>query len=458
MADWKTEGYSESLFRYLVVSAVDALLLQGWRHDAAVCAVSGQEFPCDQELRGVSERTIWRWFKAYHDHGLDGLKRAERAHVEDSVVLPEKFLAYLRAERVRDPGASIPELIRRARCQGALHPEKEVDRVTVWRVMRRMGLPTRIPSIVEANDMRRFGFAERMQLVMLDFKHFRAGIQRLKRAAIYMLDDATRCGLGVVVTTSEQVLAVLRVLVETLRQFGFMTILYWDGGSAFRDHDVLEICSQLGITVIRGRAHYPPARGKIERFNRAVKARILRALAGSALVDPDCEALTLLLRHDLEVYNNLPHESLDGDTPAQRFFSSTAVPLRPIPSEAWLIEKFTLTDSRKASNDHVIPFKGNDYEVPLGFGGKRVEFFRRPLENDALYVMHEGHLLRLHPVDRLANAHSRRAKRASSQADDPAQPAPTASMLSFQKQYQTILRPDGGFPDPDSKKEDPDHE
>jgi len=42
---------------------------------------------------------------------------------------------------------------------------------------------------------------------------------------------------------------------------------------------------------------------------------VLRHLAGSPEVDPDCGALELRLRHWLrEIYNHTPHQGLGGDT------------------------------------------------------------------------------------------------------------------------------------------------
>jgi hypothetical protein len=38
-----------------------------------------------------------------------------------------------------------------------------------------------------------------MQMVLCDGKHFRAGAARLRRVALFFLDDATRMGLHVVV-------------------------------------------------------------------------------------------------------------------------------------------------------------------------------------------------------------------------------------------------------------------
>ena len=54
-----------------------------------------------------------------------------------------------------------------------------------------------MPAKQEA-DRRRFAYPHRMMMVLADGKHFRAGVPRKRRVAVFFLDDATRFGLGVV--------------------------------------------------------------------------------------------------------------------------------------------------------------------------------------------------------------------------------------------------------------------
>ena len=453
MADLKTLPSPIARFRYLVVSAVMALLLQGWRRSDAVREVASRAFPDGTKLRRVSERTLWRWLSWYETHGLVGLEPKPRQHVADSTVLPPRFIKFLEDENRTDPQASIPELIRRARLSGALHPNARVDRTTVWRTMDRMGLDTRRRQPPQGDDTRRFAYSERMQLVVVDFKHFRAGPTRKKRVAIYFLDDATRYGLGVLVATSERADVVLPALAALLRQYGKMDALYWDHGSGFIADDVALVCMQLEIPAFFGAVAYPEGHGKVERFNRSAKARILRAFDKADHVDPDCGALALRLRHDLfDVYNHLPHESLGKDTPQQRWTSSMRA-LRPVESEAWLQERFTLPLERTVSADHVISYDGTLYEVPCCCRPGRRTFLRRLLEDDALCAVDDERLVRLQPLDPHFNATSGRARRAKPEHSDETPPK-TASMLAFERAYPSLVDADGGFTDPDQENDD----
>ena len=443
----------EVCFRYRIVTAVHAQELGGMKRTDAVRAVSASVHIDEAgQARRVSDRTVYRWLSAYADGELAGLERKKRAPLSTSQVLPAKLLDFLAAERERDRDASIPELLRRAELREVIASALALDRSTVWRTMKRLGIETGRRKVPVDADQRRFRYLLRMQMLLADFKHFRAGVHRLKRAAIYLLDDATRYGLDVLVATSEQAEAVLHLLFDVLSQHGLMDLLYWDGGPGFKDLDVIAVCGKLGVGAIRGQARYPEGHGAIERFNRSAKARVLRSLDGAPDVDPDCAALTLRLRHDLlEVYNHLPHEALDGQTPHHRFHQDQR-PLRPAPSAAWLRECFTVTLTRRVSNDHIVPVDGIDYEVPRGLAGENVKLVRRLLERtaeaDALYLPHRGRLVRLHPVDLFQNARSRRSPRRDDPDDDVSPvPAKSASQLAFERDLPCMVGPDGGYPD-----------
>lgn len=451
----------EVCFRYRVVAAVRALELGGTGRQAAVRAVSASAHIDEGgQVRRVSERTLYRWIAAHAQQGLYGLVRQKRSSLEGSKVLAPELLDFLAAERKLDRDASVPELLRRAELQDVIASARALSRSTVWRTMQRLGIETRCRKVPVDADQRRFRYPSRMQMVLADFKHFRAGINRARRAAIYLLDDATRYGLDVRVDTSEHAEPVLHLLHEVIASYGMMDLLYWDGGPGFVDLDVLAVCANLDVGPIRGRARYPEAHGAIERFNRSAKARVLRSLDGSPDVDPSCAALTLRLRHDLhEIYNHLPHEALDGQSPHQRFHGDPRQ-LRPAQSADWLRECFTTTLTRRVSSDHIVPVAGIDYEVPRGHSGEREVLFRRLLERtaetDALYLRHQGRLVRLHPVDLAQNARARRARvRPDNDSSDIA-PVPTksASQLAFERDLPSMLGPDGGYPNHDDDEEE----
>ena len=306
----------EALFRYQVVSLIRARILGGVRRVIAVAKVVGLEYVTPGgELRCVSVRSVYRWLAAYEREGFAGLEEKPRAPVAASRVLGPRLLEFLAASREKDRDASIPELLRRAQELGILSSSSSADRTTVFRALLRLGVATARTKKERGRDMRRFAYEHRMELVLCDGKHFRAGAARAKRVALFLLDDATRLGLHVVVGTSESAELFLRGFHETLRAHGRMGILYLDHGPGFVATAVAEVCRRLEIALVHGESRYPEGHGKVERFNQTVGKAVLRALDGRTDVDPVCAALELRLGHWLrETYNHTQHESLTGAT------------------------------------------------------------------------------------------------------------------------------------------------
>ena len=71
--------------------------------------------------------------------------------------------------------------------------------------------------------------------------------KRLRRVALFSLDDASRYALGVAVSTSESTQLFLRAVFDVLLEYGFMNALYLDHGSGFISDDTLEVFARLKI-------------------------------------------------------------------------------------------------------------------------------------------------------------------------------------------------------------------
>ena len=437
----------EALLRYAVLAQVEALVLGGGSVGAAVREVAGRDHAhLDGRRVRVSVRTLQRWRAAYAAGGLEALEPKSRRRTLTSVVLNEAMVAFLGTEKERDPRASVPELIRRAQARGIIPADLPVDRTTVWRACRRMGLATRPrPSKLEA-DMRRWIYAQRMQCVLCDGKHFRAGAARLRRVALFFLDSATRYGMDVVVGTSESTALFLDGLHDLVTKHGLPDLLYLDRGPGFISADTLAVVQGgLGAWLIHGKAKYPQGRGAIERFNRTAHDQVLRSLDGAAEVDPDPAALTLRLGHFLDRYNLTPHETLGGDTPRQRWEAGR--PLRFPEDAADLYRRFVIRRPRKVSADHVIKLEGRLWEAPRGLGGTWVEVARHVLDG-RIWVLHEGRMVELAELDPHGNAADRRGRAATDDRPLSSEGVPTtAATTAFDHDMRPLVGPDGGFSD-----------
>ncbi len=433
-----------ALFRYQVVSEVRARVLGGESLAAAVRAVAATtHVNLDGEPVSVSVRSLYRWHREHQMAGLAGLEDATRAVCADSEALPRPLLEFFIAEKKSDRYASVPELIRRARARGIVGADQAIDRSTVWRACVRLGLPLRrVPGKGEA-DQRRFAYPHRLMMVLCDGKHFRAGPRRLRRVALFFLDDATRYALAVVVGTAESADLFLRGLYLVVREVGFFDALYLDRGPGFIADDTRVAVARLGSALILGLARYPEGHGKIERFHQTAGSQALRGLDRAADVDDAPAALELRLAHYLRAqYNQTPHEALDLITPRARWEADTR-PLRFPDDDQALRERFVVTETRKVSADHILSYAGTDYEVPRGHARTTIQVHRRLLSGE-LHVLHDGHLVQLHPVDLARNALDRRAQ--VPRPDDDEGTPKTAAALAFDKEFRPVVLDDGSCP------------
>ena len=435
----------EALFRRFILGQVDVLVDGGSTVSRALRTVARREHT---DFHGRSHRvsvsTLKRWRAAFKESGIAGLEPASRLCTAASEVLPDDLLSFIEREKTLDKHASVPELLRRAAQQGIIEDARAVSRTSVWRALRRMGLPTRVNPSKSETDTRRFAYPHRMQCVLCDGKHFRAGPSRVKRVALFFLDDATRYALDVIVVPSESTEAFLTGLFSLCLRYGIADRFYLDHGPGFISLDTFAVISELDSCLVHGKAGYPEGHGKIERFNRTAKSQILRSFDGAIDVDPDCMSLTLRLRHYLhQGYNDTPHESLGQETPRRRWEADSR-PLRLPESQQALREKMVVRESRRVSNDHIIQHGGSLWETPRGLAGQKVEVIRHVLDGH-LQVLHRGRMVRLHEVDLVANATDRRGY-----ATDPL-PLPdegvptTAASLAFKRDYTPLTGKDGGF-------------
>jgi transposase InsO family protein len=437
---------AEALFRYQVVSLALTLELGGLGKEAAVDQVAGMEHRGPRgELRQVSRRTVYRWLKGFAEGGMDGLEPGGRERVDGSRVLPGDLLGYFQQQKKADPRASVPEIIRRARESGLLDPAVRIDRSTAYRACKRLGLEVARRKSVPDRDTRRFAYPHRLDMVLSDGKHFRAGASRAKRLAMFFLDDCSRYGLHVVVGTSENSRLFLRGLYEMIRRFGLMSIFYLDHGSGFIAEDTMAVIAALGALLIHGEVAYPEGHGKIERFHRTAKAGVLRGLDRRPDVDPDCGSLELRLQHYLrEVYNHQPHESLGGQSPAERFWADDK-PLRFPDNDAALHRCFNVHLERRVSADHVVSVDSVLYEMPRGHAGARVVLERNVLD-DRLRFCHQGRMIELAPLDPVKNARARRAHGRKRADDEIAHPLPSsAADMVYDREMGPVVDPDGGL-------------
>ena len=448
----------EALFRFRVLSEVLARVQRGEALADAISSVATHpHLTLNRDLRKVSPRTLYRWLEEFgDDHNLARLEPASRQRTTSSIVLSPRLLDFLAAEKKQDIGASLPEILRRARGRGIIAQAERIDRSTVYRACQRLNIAVLRRRRGSLRDSRRFAYPHRMDLVLSDGKHFRAGATRARRVAMFFIDDCSRFGLHVVVGTSESKALFLRGLHGSIQHHGISDIYYLDHGSGFIADDTVTVIEQLHSLLIHGEKAYPEGHGKIERFHRTAIAACLQNLDGRPDIDPDCGVLELRLAHWLrETYNHTPHESLnDGlklQSPWARFSADDKL-LRFPESMENLRENFLVQLRRKVSADHIVSVDGVHFETPRGLAGSWIVTYRQVLDG-SVHVLHEGRLVRLHPVDLAANARERRGE--GLPPEEISHPLPkSAADIAFERDFRPIIDVNGNFNNSNPKRND----
>lgn len=433
-------------FRFAAISLVKAKVGSGVSQWAAI-AETVTLMKQGTLSFGISKASLYRWLSAYEKRGFAGLE--EKPPIREHSALPERFLAYLETEKCSDPDASIPEIIRRAKALGVVTGSERIDRTTAYRHARRLNLP--LPKKKKTDSTKRpFAYPHRMQMVLCDGKHFRAGPRRQKRMAYFFLDDATRYILGVVVGTSENSCLFLRGLFEVIAQHGLMDAIYLDKGPGFIAKDAEKVAQKLGVPFIFGATRYPEGHGKIERFNQTLKAQCLRGL-DKPEINPALASLKIRLDHFAsQVYATAKHEAL-GMSPGERFFSDTKS-LRFYEDSDRLRRCFLLTFTRKVREDNCISHNMVIYEVPLGYASTRVTIYHDFVQNE-IFMLHDGRSIKLAPPDLAQNARDGVKRSPSSDSRSTRTPVTTAAEIQFNKDMRPIVDSDGGYTSPFSERD-----
>jgi putative transposase len=226
-----------------------------------------------------------------------------------------------------------------------------------------------------------------------------------------LLDDTSRYVVALEAHHTEREDDMLDLMLGALRRHGAPDALYLDNGSTYRG-DVLRLaCERLGITLIHARPYDAPARGKMERFWRTLRAGCLDHLGTmTSLHDVQARLLAFLDEH----YHRTPHGALFGRTPAQVWVDAST---RPVDEHA-LAAALTTHTRRRVRKDGTLDVDGTTWQLDEGFlAGAIVTVAVDKTGSAAPVVEHDGRSYVLRPVDAVAAGKTRRKP--------PAPPAPT---------------------------------
>ena len=310
----------------------------------------------------VAAETIRGWLRDYRKGGFDALRPRLRRDHGQSHALPREVSDLLVSIKDEQHDLSVHLVIQEALASGKVPEGLQLAPSTVHRLLTRAGLMAKKPGEPTSKDHRRFSFEKAGDLWMSDVMHgpavFVAGKKR-KTYLIAFIDDATRVIPFAAFTLSENTAGFLPVLKEAVLRRGCCRRLFVDNGSAFRSHHLALVCAKLGITLIHARAHHAQAKGKIERWFRTCRMRLLPLLKPADLSSLD--ALNRRLWSWIEgEYHRAPHRGLEGKTPLDRW-AALADEVRYLGAE--IDDLFLHEEKRKVAKDRTVSLNGVAYEV-----------------------------------------------------------------------------------------------
>jgi transposase InsO family protein len=274
-----------------------------------------------RSMYGVCAESLYRWKKAYAEHGLAGLEShrcgPRMRKLNAKVEAAEKIIDGIVAENPRAGAGKIQGVLYR---QGFLRLAKN----TVLRLLRRNNLAAPAETMNRSRNKppkktKRFERSNANDLWQTDIMTFMLKGQ-YRVYLIGFMDDYSRfiVGWGLYrFQTSANVQEVFRgaiekhgmpreVLSDNGRQYHT-----WRGRSSFT-----QLLTKLGIRHIRSQAYHPQTQGKIESFWRNLLQESLSVTPLSSFEEAEAK-----IGEYMEYYNfKRPHQGIGNLVPSDRYF------------------------------------------------------------------------------------------------------------------------------------------
>lgn len=378
---------------------------------------AGKEYSIPGSRRTkVEPETIRSWLKLYRAGGFEALRPKIRTDRGESRSIPRDVQDLLLSIKDDNPDFSIPMVIDEAREKALIAKDLPLPISTVHRLLSRHGLMSKKSGEPTQKDHRRFEFSKAGELWMSDVMHgpavFVEGRRKRKTYLIAFIDDATRVVPYAAFALSENNAAFLPVFKEAILRRGFPKRLFVDNGAAYRSHHLALVAAKLGITLIHARAHHPQAKGKIERFFRTVRSKLIPRLQEGDF--SSLEAINRRLWGWVEgEYHQSPHRGLGDETPLDRW-GQVGDEVRYSDAGADLDDLFLFEQKRRVQKDRTVSLDGVLYEVEASLVDETVLLRFDPKRRSTVEVWHEGQQIQIaKPVDTRANCFVKRENKKS---------------------------------------------
>lgn len=356
----------------------------------------------------TTERSLYRYEKAYRESGFSGLRPTDRQK-RRSQLLPENFEVLLEEAiqlRREVPERSVEQLILILELEGRVAPGV-LKRSTLERHLYNAGFGSEhLRTYKDARDSssKRFCKPHRMMLIQGDIKYgplLPIG-KRGAKVRTYLssaIDDHSRFVIASRFYASQEEDIVEDTFRSVLLRAGAFDRCYFDNGSQYVAKQLKLSLAKLGIPISHAPVRSGKSKGKIEKFHQVVD-KFLRECKLKNIRSLD--ELNRLWSIYLEGhYHQDPHEGIaeyyrclnasvppEGITPLQEWNRDTR-PLNFIDVHT-IAEAFLHHENRRVDKGACIQFRGKQYETKPELIGATVEIAYDPANPEILTISHPG--------------------------------------------------------------------
>lgn len=397
-----------ALMRYSVISPIinglseEYSSLDAFYRDAAK---KGAAAP-DGTVKHFSAATIERWYRNYKNGGFDALIPQGRVDEGKPRKLDADLQEQIKYLKLNYPRMSASAIFRQLHDNGSIITG-EVSESTVNRYVNQLALELKTTT---NQDMRRY---ERPHINEVWCGDSSVGPylktadgQKHKVCITALIDDASRFIVGIDVFFNDNFVNLMSVIKSAVAKYGHPRIFNFDNGKSCRNRQMELLAARIGSVLHYDQPYTPTQKAKIERWFRTMKDQWMAS--------PDIRDFHSLaeLRGNLlayvDSYNRVPHSSLKGKSPQERFFSEPEC-FHRLPEDE-LDKNFLLEIERRVSADSVIVIDQVEYEVDCRFAKQRITLRYSPDLKDIFIVEADRTLTPIRLLNKTENAFVKRKK------------------------------------------------
>lgn len=330
----------------------------------------------------ITRKTGYRLLDRYKKEGVTGLSPRSKRPLSSPFKTDARIEEMIVETRLKQPTWGPRKIIRYLKNKGENYLPAYS---TVNSILKRYNMISMEESL-KRKQLIRFEREFPNQLWQMDFKGKFQLLNLRSCFPLVIIDDCSRFDVDLKACESEQCLPIKKRLTYVFKKFGLPDQINVDNGNPWGNSKLLPYTSltvwlmQLGILVTHSRPRHPQTNGKCERFNRTLKNDLINIQPIRSF--SHAQKLFDKWRH---FYNHeRPHEAIDMDVPAQRYYSSS----KAMPSKLPPVEYPENALLRKVRGNGYISFGGNEYLVGEAFKEHLVEI--KPNEDEHLISIYFG--------------------------------------------------------------------